>query len=487
MAEFFLTLVVFIFVIGILVFVHELGHYLAARFVGIRVEEFAIGMGPKVYGFNRNGTEYNIRILPIGGYVKMFGEGDYDVVSSDSYGGKTPLQRLLVLVAGVFMNLILAVFLLYIQGIHLGFQYRVVDSYFSEKYNPWFGEKKDNLLVIQDIEPYSPLYGRIDKFYILLQINGEDYSLSDLSDKILRYSGQEVQFTFIGYIANDSKNVTVNLPEIPTEVIGEKNRPFVVINGFTEDSILKDKADIGDIIKSINGESYDINNFVQTISSLKGQNIKLSLISGIDYSEKEIEISLPNKEKPLGIVFTNTQSSLFLLGINASPISFVEFRGWSVLFAGIAQTLNNIQFFGFAMRELLRMSFDSGSALPIADNVTGALGLFDILSRVIKDFGFWGVIDLMILFSINLAVINMLPIPALDGGHVLFTLIELISRRRLNTKIYNYLTIAGFAFLIFLMISITYMDIIRFTSIRKIFCNESVQIPFVCDLSSYNE
>ncbi len=487
MAEFFLTLVVFILVIGILVFVHELGHYLAARFVGIRVEEFAIGMGKKVFGFKRNGTEYNIRIFPIGGFVKMFGEGDYDMIASDSYGGKTPLQRLLVVTAGVLMNLILAVFLLYIQGVHLGFQYRVVDAYFSQKYNPWFGEKKDNFLVIHDIKPSSPLYGKIDKLYILSKINGEEYSLSDLSDKILKYSGQEVQFTFIGYASNDSRNVRVTLPEIRPEVVGEKNKPFVVINGFTSDSILKGKANVGDIIKAINGESYDIKNFVQTINSLRGQNIKLTLIDSTDYREKEIEISLPDKEKPLGIILTNTHSLLFLLGISASPISFIEFKGWSVLFAGFAQTLNNIQFFGFAMSELLQLSFDSGSALPIADNLTGALGLFDILSRVIREVGFWGVIDLMILFSINLAIINILPIPALDGGHVLFTLIELISRRKLNAKVYNYLTIAGFAFLLFLMVFITYMDIIRFTSIRKFFCNESVRVPFVCDLASYND
>ncbi|BDQ04741.1 MAG: zinc metalloprotease [Candidatus Dojkabacteria bacterium] len=483
MIEFLSTLVVFVFVIGVLVFVHELGHFLAARLVGIRVEEFAIGMGPKVCGFSRNDTEYNIRLLPIGGFVKMFGEGDYDNLASDSYGGKSPLQRLFVLVAGVMMNVLLAIILLYVQGFNLGFEYRVPDGYFKNEYRPWFGEKSESLLVVQEVKPSSPLSGKIDKLDILTKINGEDYSLSNWSEKAIKYSGQQINLTFVGYASDDIKNVVIQFPELSSNLLGQNGGPLIVISGFTEDSVLEGKVQPGAIIKYINGKSYEPDNFVQTISSFRGQNIKLTVLDSSGNNEREIEIYVRDQERPLGIILTTTLSPSFLFGITTSPISLIEFKGLSVWFAGFAQALNNIQYFGFAISELLQISVNVGSALPLADNVSGAVGLFGILDRVLKEVGFWGIIELMILFSINLAVINMLPIPALDGGHVLFTLVELITRKRLNTKWYNYLTLAGFALLLFLMIVITYLDIIRFTSLRKIFCNESREVPFVCDLS----
>lgn len=395
---FFVTLLVFIFVIGILVFVHELGHYVAARMVGIRVEEFAVGMGPKVWGYRKNGIDYNFRALPIGGFVKMYGESDYDLTDKDSFGGKAPGLRLIVLVAGVFMNLVLAMFIFAAQGVYLDYKYPSLDSIYTSDYEPWFGEKSDDKIAITEglITDSSELNGEINNIEIIDQVNGEDYNSSEFIDFVHENKGEEVTFTLRGFYSNQTRDLVV----IPRE-------------------------------------------------------------------------NPPEDEGPLGF----------------SPITvtYVEYEGFSRVFAGVGQTFNTMQSFFIGIDFIFDQAREEKSVAPVAEGVGGAISIFQILELMISGFGLMGILLLMALFSVNLAIINILPIPALDGGHVLFTLLEIIFRRKLPAKIYNYLTLIGFVFLISLMILITFMDVIRHTSVGNFFCNDDRNIGFLCDLSSTRE
>lgn len=394
---FFITLIVFILLIGVLVLVHELGHYVAARAVGIKVEEFAIGMGPKVWGWVKNGIKYNIRALPIGGFVQMYGEEDYDLKAPNSFAGKKPSRRLIVLIAGVFMNLVLAILLLYAQGLHQDFKYRNIEGIFEEEFTPWFGQKTEPKIAIRELSSSSsPLGGKVSNFDIITRVNGNDYKLKDFSKIIESNQGKEITLDIVGYTSAESRSIKVT-PRINEDI--------------------------------------------------------------------------PQGEGPLGI--------------KVAVISFTEFTGSEKITAGFAQSANTIENFGYSIGQLVKKAVEKSTIVPVADNVGGAIGIFEILSKIITTFGFWGVIELMALFSINLAVFNILPIPALDGGHVLFTLLEIITRRRLPSKVYNFLTTSGFVLLISFMLFITSLDLIKHTNIRNIFCADGRNTPFVCELSDY--
>lgn len=392
---FLFTLTIFILVIGVLVLIHELGHYWAARAVGIKVEEFAVGMGPRVWGWVKNNIEYNLRALPIGGYVKMYGEGDYNVKDENSFGGKKPSLRLIVLVAGVFMNFLLASAVFYMQGANLNYQYRNIEGFLGEDYRPWFGEKTKAYIAIRDTMDDSPLKGQVGDF---------------------------------------------------------------------------------DIITKVNGNEYTIDEFFQTVRESKGKEMTLEVMGYVSDDKREIKVTPVENEKGEGA-----------LKIRLGYLSFVKYEGASKLLSGFGQSMNSIQSFFASMGKLISDSFKTNSIVPVADNFGGAIGIFDILGKIITSFGFWGVMELVALFSINLAIFNILPIPALDGGHVVFTLLEMIFRRRLPNAIYNYLTIAGFVFLMGFMLVITSLDLVKHTNVRNVFCNDQRQVRFICDLSDYRQ
>ncbi len=393
---FIITLVVFILLIGILVLVHEWGHYKAARAVGIKVEEFAIGMGPKIWGWRRDEIDFNLRLLPIGGYVKMYGEGDYDIKSPDSFAGKAPSLRLIVLLAGVSMNFLLAVGLFYVQGVHQNFQFRNIEGLFNGEFKPWFGEKTDPKIAIREVSSTSPLNGKIKDYDIVTKVNGNDYNSIDFVKIIEEYKGRELKLDVVGYASSDVRQVTV-IPR--TEV--------------------------------------------------------------------------PAGEGPLGIK----------IGL----ISFTEFKGVGKYAAGFGQAANTVQNFVFSLKQIFSLSVQQSTIVPVADSFGGAISIFEVLSKIIIVFGFWGVLELAALFSINLAVFNILPIPALDGGHVFFTLGELIFRRKLPTSVYNYLTLGGFILLIGFMLVVTGLDLVKHTNVRNLFCTDTYQVKFVCDLSDLRQ
>lgn len=482
------ALIVFIFILGVLVFVHELGHFMAAKYVGIKVEEFAIGMGPIVYSREYQGTLYSLRALPIGGYVQMYGEGEYDIESPDSYSAKSPVQRLLVLVAGVAMNFFLAVLLLYLFAFNINFQFRTFDTIFGTEYNPLFGTKTEQKPFIISQRNDSVLASNgVQDFDIITQIDGENVNLSNFDEKILSKNGQTISLTLLDYESSNTKTVTVNIPKLPESHFNSKNQSYIVINSFLPDSVLKGKLEEGDIIVSINGNEYDPKEFVSIIKANKGKEITLEYISASDTSNqiKSIIVELPDKEYPLGVRISTLYRGSSLLGVDVSGISFVEFNGYERFLVGFLQAFNLIHQFFLALGKIFMQSFEQGDVMPIASNLGGAISIFEIIRRILTTFGFWGIIEIMILFSLNLAVLNILPIPALDGGHILFNIFEILTRKRLPSKVYNYITNAGFIFLLTLMIVVVIFDLFKFTNSRYL-C-ENINIPLLCELPDMRE
>ena len=139
MLSILITIAIFIVVIGVVVFVHELGHFIAAKTTGMKVEEFALGMGPKIWSIKRGETEYMLKIFPIGGYVKILGEEE-QVKSDESFSEKSVGERMFVAFAGVMMNFLLAVALFFIVLIARDFTYAGIPYY--EDFKVVFGQQE---------------------------------------------------------------------------------------------------------------------------------------------------------------------------------------------------------------------------------------------------------------------------------------------------------------------------------------------------------
>lgn len=321
---------------GILIIVHEFGHFALAKLNGVRVEEFAIGMGPKILSKQGKETKYSLGIFPIGGYVKMMGEEE-EVEDERSFSAKSPLRRISIIIAGAAMNYILAILL----------------------FATIFGKFGYNLSEIATIKEASPAYEaglqEGDKF--LKVNNSKVFTADDVLTGILMSKGEPVNFTIKS--GEEIKNIAIT---------PEQNEQGQYQVGFSLGR--ETNPTLGGSIKQ---------SFNQTIS----------LVSQ-------------------------------------------TFKSFKMLFTG---------------------------KLNVKTDVGGPVTIIKMSAATAKS-GLWNLVYFVGFISVSLAVFNMLPFPALDGGWTVILLIELITRRKVPDKIVGALNYVGFMLLIGLMILVTIKDII---------------------------
>jgi regulator of sigma E protease len=332
-----ITILVAILAFGIIVFIHELGHFLFAKKAGVRIHEFAIGMGPKIYSFKKGETVYSIRLLPLGGYVAMEGE-DSDSHDPRAFGNKSILQRASILFGGPFFNIILTAVIL--VGIYM-------------------------------------------------------------------YQG------------------------IPSTTLKD------VIDGS-----VAQKAGIqtGDTITAINGR--DIKNWTelsQSIQDSKGKELKIAL----ERSGKEKEVKVTPEVK----------KGNYLIGIYPEYKKNILESFTTAIKATISMLGQMIAFLG----KLITGNLPGG----LEGTVTGPIGVISIVADATK-VGIMNVLTLAAVISLNLGVLNLLPIPALDGGRLLFLFIEFLrGGKKIDPEKEGMVNLVGFAALMVFMLFITYKDIVR--------------------------
>lgn len=347
-----MSFLVSLLVLSALIFFHELGHYLAARRVGVRVEVFSIGFGKKIASFHKWGNEWQLALIPLGGYVKMKGQDDSDPTKksydSDSYNTKTPLQKIFILFAGPFANFVLAFFL-----------------YF-----------------------------------------------------IIALGGPNVLSPVVGTVVKDSAAFVAGL---------EANDTIRFING-TE---IKTWEEMAKIIETSLG-SLDI-------QIERGGYIKqISLLPKITQTKNMFGETIEKK----------------MIGISAAGVTHK-------LEIGITQTLS------YATNQTIfasTMIFTSVKKLLLgevpANELGGVISIVKLTSDA-SEAGWMSVLFFAALISVNLGVLNLLPIPALDGGHIMFNLYEFLFKKEINEEIMVKLTIAGWVILFSLMGLGLYNDINR--------------------------
>ena len=365
-----LAIVVFILIISLVIFIHELGHFIFSKISGVRVEEFCIGYPPRIWKKKKGETLYSIGIIPFGGFNKIYGEiGNDHSDDPRSFSSMPVLTRALIVVSGVVMNVLLAVVVFYFLLGFAGFQ-----SY--------------QILIFD----YDFPFGRQDN--------------------------------------------------------------FAVVGDFSKDSPAKEKGiEEGDMIVKINGlELGSSKKVAQFIKENKGQNVSLYLENLYTKETKDLTVFLrpdpPEGEGPLGVALTNV-----------ARVSYPS--TWQKASAGFLHSLNILHYSVSGFAYLGEISFQEKDIKPLSSSVSGPIGIL-AFTEMTLDAGFTAVITLLAVISLALALFNILPIPALDGGKLVFLAIEAVTGRAIPRKIEENLTFFFFFLLIILMVFVTINDVQKF-------------------------
>lgn len=361
-----MSILLFIIILGALIFVHELGHFLIAKKNGIRVDEFAIGFPPRIFSVHRGGTDYSLNLIPFGGYVKIFGENpdedSLDPNKKDSFINKSGWVQAAVLSGGVLFNIIFA-WILFLIILMSGMPAIVTDDNVDQIINPQ--------VVITSIYPDSPA----------------NSSGLEPGDIILGLSeGERVL---------EEENLT--LSSIQEFIAGSENDLVVEIS-----------------------RGGQLNEIVVTPST-----------------------GILGEIKAIGI-------SMDLIGERKLPFSAAFIESFKMTGSGLIGV-------GTGLWTLLTSAFVNPEILESVAGPIGIVGLVDNASQ----FGLANLLAFTAILSINLAVLNILPFPALDGGRLLFLGIESVTRKRIKPAIANAVNSIGFLILIGFMIIVSVSDVLK--------------------------
>jgi regulator of sigma E protease len=374
------TTIIFLIVLTVLVFIHELGHFLAARLFGVRVDEFAIGFPPRLFSWMWGKTRYAINLLPLGGYVRIYGENpdddhgqitDTKTLPPDSMLAKPRWQQVIILLAGIFFNLVLA-WILFTIAFTLGTKASVENIPKSAV--------KDSAITISFVSPGSPAA----KANIVM---GDQ--IMALSDGVATYKKEELSVEKVrSIIASSTKPLSFELRHLE---IGQTD--------FKE----------GDV-RTVVVESVQTN---------------------------------PEGRK--------------MIGIAMDEVGTIQFGFFDSVAHSAKQTIAMSKAVVVGLYELIKNALVGKGDM---DQLTGPVGIAGVVGQSAR-LGFDRLLTVMAVISINLAVLNLAPFPALDGGRVVVVIIESIIRRPLPSKIIQWINAAGFLLLIGLTLVITYKDILK--------------------------
>ena len=434
---------IFAFLVGlaVLIFVHELGHFLAARKCGVIVEKFSIGFGKKLFGFTSRGTEFIVAAIPLGGYVKMKGEELGEETSEEgSFSAAPPQHRLLIAFAGPAFNILFAL-AIYVFVYMIG----------VETIGPVIGTVKEN----------SPaLEAGLQTGDKIISVNNNPIRFwSQLQKKVYHSPGEKLDFQ----IERLNKGI-INLEIIPTaEEI--KN-----LFGDTEQVGLIGITPLANTITYIKKESaaekagLQLNDriiAVQNINIFGWSDLRPAAVDKpgelltFKIQRNDTEILIPLTPTPKTIKGPDGNDlKIGEIGIGMSGLMVLEQYG---LIGSVSRAIKET----WEMTSLIAISVQKMlfGSIP-ADQIGGPILIFQIYGEQAEQ-GFNEFIRLTALLSINLGLINLLPIPILDGGHILFFLIEIIKGRPVSEKNRELAQQVGFFMLISLMVFAFYNDIVR--------------------------
>lgn len=419
-------------VLGILVFVHELGHYTVAKWCGVRVEVFSLGFGKRLWGFRRGDTDYRVSLLPLGGYVKMAGENPMEERTGDpgEFTSHPRWQRFLIAIAGPAMNVILAilVFTIAFKFHHDYFAYErqpvnifsVAPGSVAEKAGIKPGDK---IIKIDDVQ--NP------NWYQALIAFGLNPNQS--VDVTVERGDQTLPFKLVPEPKGPDRVGDVGL--VPPEVVGTLEPDMPAAQAGVK---------VGDVLLSINGAAVHSTEEIQTVLE-KTKDTPVPLV--VWRNGKEYTFTL----KPVLNTIAG-QGTKYRIGFTAGAVERLP------LPAAFRSAVEECKTNSLMIFKLLgKMVQQPKNTLP---QMSGPIGITLISGQAAKA-GFWIYIWVMALISLNLAVFNLLPIPILDGGLMLMLAIEGVLRRDIKQEIKERVYQVAFVCLVIFAAVVIYNDIAK--------------------------
>lgn len=437
-SELFVTSVIaFVFVIGVLVFVHELGHFAAARRIGIRVLTFSLGFGPKLLKFRRGDTEYCVSAIPLGGYVKMAGENpdDQRTGSPEEFLSRTKWERFQVLIMGPVMNIVLALvvmtFVLY-QGAD-------VPAYESE----------------------PPIVGRV------VEGSAADLVGIQVGDRIVSVAGQVVETweqLFLEVMPRADREIAVVVrgaggerrllvtPDSQTSFemgdlgVGPLMQPQIR-SVAPDEPAAQAGIEVGDVIEAVEGDAVTSDELVERINA---------------HPDRPLTLTVRRGETVMDVVVTPAlNGDVGLIGVSISPYE-VRTIDPGFLEAVSLSFERNLEWSGLIFKTLVGLF----TAETSPKQLVGPVGIAQ-LSGGAAEMGVAALFSLMSMISLNLGILNLLPVPVLDGGHIVIMALEGVSRRDFSMRAKERMLLVGFVALMMLMVTVIYNDLTRIAWIER--------------------
>jgi regulator of sigma E protease len=413
--------------LGVMILIHELGHYWAAVAVGIKVETFSIGFGPRLFGFRRGETDFRISAIFFGGYVRMLGELPGDESTSDprSFQAKARWQRAVVVVAGPLMNIILAI------AIIAGFFMTVGHLKLPDSKNP----------VITTVEPGSgaAAAGIVPGDH-LLSLDGKT-DIEDIAFRIIASANR----TVVAKVMHEGQTRTVNVQVAsdPKQGIGDAGitlSPDVRLYEV-EPGSAADKAGLkkGDLILAINhAHVLSVEDVIKQVLETKGHSVD------VDFERAHAPQSV--MVTPMA---TGDPKQPWRIGIRFGE--FVRPGFFAAVIDSIQVNSRNATLIFDSLRSIVERRIS-----PAA--LSGPIRIAQESGKAAKE-GPGAFLDLMAAVSLNLAIFNLLPIPILDGGTLLMLLIEMLLQREVSMRVKENIFKVGFVFLMMVVVFVIYNDI----------------------------
>jgi regulator of sigma E protease len=428
----------FLILIGVMILIHELGHFWAARFFDVRVETFSFGFGPRLFGFRRGETDYRISLVFfLGGFVKMAGELPGDESANDPRGfmAKFRWQRLIIVLAGPLMNVVLAVGLL--TGLYMVKYQRVVDA--------------DSGAVIGAVTPATPAAkAGIQEGDRIVKLGGRrNPTWDDIIVKEVESAARPMQLT----IARNGKEFDTTVTPVLDERSGVGNAGWSekgeVQLGPVTSGMPAQKVGFqqGDLILSANG--HPIHATVRFHEVIRGS------------GGKPVTIEFQRNGKPMQVTVQPVWSGAdgparWVIGAYVEPKLNIVTSRLSLPGALRESVQENVRSAGLIFRFLEGIVERRISA----KSLTGPVGIAQMSGQAAKQ-GPSAFIMLMSMVSLNLAVINLMPLPILDGGSVVMLIIEMVMRRDMSMSVKEAVFKVGFVFIMMLVAFVLYNDITK--------------------------
>ncbi|HLX85110.1 MAG TPA: RIP metalloprotease RseP [Terriglobales bacterium] len=436
--SFLYTLFVMGIVLGFMILIHEFGHYAAAKYFKVRVEQFAIGFGKRIVGFTRGETEYRINVLPLGGYVKMSGENPMDDRTGDpgEFLSHPRWQRFIIALAGPTMNIALAIALL--TGVYMvRYEYPAVldEPAFVGWVNPDTPAEKagiqrgDKIVSVEDVQ--NPNWEQVDVKSALSPNQPLKFGIEHdgkVTEKTLipEPKGPN-QYGSIGWVPKESSvTLTTVEPGMPADKAGIK---------------------VGDEILTANGQDIPaLAALVQLLNHSTGENLSLVVLRN---GQK-----LTFNVKPTLVPAGPGEELRYRIGAYSLPTKVVKLD----FVDAFKRSLSDNKKSSFLILELLQKMVQRKVSMRQVD---GPIGIGSAVGQAAREKGWMPLLLITAAISLNLGIMNLLPIPILDGGVILLLVIESLMQKEISLPIKERIYQAAFVFLVLFAVMVIYNDLVK--------------------------